>query len=461
MLPSEEFWDDIQAHLRQRILVTVVGPELLVIPDGARTITLTRLIAERLVEKYRLAIDLTDRTRLNDVVRTFLGSRERSEGQRLYRIVNDILSEIQAPSPEPLQQLAAIADARMFVSTTFDSMLRRALDEVRHGNTPRTRELWFAPNQDTAAQEKNARPPAEDETVVLKIFGQAASTPQYALHDEDMLEWLHALLTETARLPEWLDYRLKEQPVLFVGCQIPDWLGRSFIRMASRTRLSLATKQFFIVDRRPASESPLAEFFRAYCGAACVQVFDMDPRQFVGELLRRWRERNPETAASAAAAAAPAPPAVRGSIFISYAREDVAAARSLHAAIQNLGGDVWLDERRLKPGDEWEREILAGIRREVRLFIPLISRNTERREEGYVFKEWKEAGERATGIPSRRFVVPVVIDEDYHGDLAGYRNLPEDFSRKHFGRAPGGEPDPDLVDTLKEEIRAMRRRTTA
>jgi hypothetical protein len=423
-------------------------------------VTVGRLIAERLVERYRLPLELTDATRLGDVVRAYLAARGRSEGDRLYRVVNDILVGIQAPPPEALKQLAAIRDARLFVSTTFDTLLREALDEVRYGGEARTRELWFAPNQSTAEQQRNARPPAEDETVVFKLFGQATSTPQYALHDEDVLEWLHALLTDTARLPEWLAYQVREQPLLFVGCQIPDWLGRSLMRMASSTRLSMASKQFFIIGSGSASDRSLSEFFSAYCGSSRVQVFDADPIAFVTELHRRWRERNPESAAGAGVAAPPAPEAP-GSIFVSYVREDIAAARRLAETIGGLGGDVWLDQRRLQPGDRWEQEILAGIRRDVRLFVPLISKHTEARDEGYVFKEWDEGIQRARGIPRRRFIVPVVVDDDYGGNIAGYRQIPEHFRQYHFGRAPGGEPDADLVATFTEEIRAMRRREVA
>ena len=144
-------------------------------------------------------------------------------------------------------------------------------------------------------------------------------------------------------------------------------------------------------------------------------------------------------------------------IFISYMREDADAARRLCDAITGLGGDVWLDERRLSPGDAWEREILTAIRRTIKLFVPIISANTERAEEGYVFREWREAVDRSHAIPGRRFIVPVVIDEDYEGDPSRYRQIPDDFGRFHFGRAPGGDPDAELLAMLTAEIRAMRR----
>ena len=459
MPANEEFWDDILGHLRQRVLVPIVGPELLTIADGSRAATLSRLIGERLAHGYDLPIHWTDQSDLNDAVRAYFSARGRGESERLYRIVNDILSEVKAGPPESLKQLAAIIDQQLFISTTFDSLMTQAVNTVRFNGEARTRELWFSPNQSTAEQQKNARPPSAGEAVVFKLFGQASSTPQYAIHDEDLLEWLHALLTETARLPEWLAYQFRENPLLFIGCNIPDWIGRFLVRMASSTRLSLAGKQFFIVGTAISCDPSLAEFFKTYCGATRVQVLEADPHQFVTELHQRWLKRNPRVSAAEAPPAAIA--ASRGSIFISYVREDAQAARQLCDEISRVGGDVWLDVRRLQPGDRWEDEILGGIRREIRLFVPAISKNTERRDEGYVFKEWNEAVARAQGIPRRRFILPIVVDEDYDGNPAGYLQVPEGFRKYQFGRAPAGRPDPDLLATLTEEIRAMRRREVA
>jgi hypothetical protein len=182
---------------------------------------------------------------------------------------------------------------------------------------------------------------------------------------------------------------------------------------------------------------------------------DMEPAAFVAELRARWQKqadaRPAEVGASGIAPAVDAP-----TIFISYMREDAAAARRVCDAITSLGGDVWLDERRLAPGDAWEREIVS-VSQSVRLFVPIISANTEHAEEGYVFKEWNAAADRALQIPARRFIVPVVIDDNYDGDPGRYRQIPESFRRLQFGRAPGGDPDLDLKAMLIDEIRAMRR----
>ena len=73
------------------------------------------------------------------------------------------------------------------------------------------------------------------DSVVLSLFGQSVAAPQYAIHEEDRLEWIHALLSEAASIPEWLNYQLKNQPMLFIGCEIPDWFGRFLLRYVEQT----------------------------------------------------------------------------------------------------------------------------------------------------------------------------------------------------------------------------------
>jgi hypothetical protein len=194
---SEDFWDDILGHLKERVLLPVIGPELVTVQDGDRRVTLSRLLGERIAARYQLKVDWGPESGLDEAVGAYLAGR--GEAQRLYRVVNDLLSDLNPEPAEALRQLAGIGDFRVFISTTFDSLLARALNGVRFGAEARTRELWFSPNQSTGEQQENARAPREDDTVVFKVFGKASSTPQYALHDEDILEWLHTLLTETAR----------------------------------------------------------------------------------------------------------------------------------------------------------------------------------------------------------------------------------------------------------------------
>ena len=107
-------------------------------------------------------------------------------------------------------------------------------------------ELSFSTNKSTSQQVGNAQPAAPTDTTVLNLFGKATPLPEYAIHEEDRLEWLHAF-RDAASLPDWLDYPLRHHAMLFIGCDIPDWLGRFLLRSSSNTRLSLERKPFFFV----------------------------------------------------------------------------------------------------------------------------------------------------------------------------------------------------------------------
>ena len=455
MAEDDDFWDDLLAHLRQQVLIPITGPYLNTLEIGGTSYALTELIARELVGRYHLDVSASHMT-MGEAAAAFIRKRGREEAERLYRVVNDVIAEFEEQPCAPLRELATITDLKLFVSTTPDRLLARAVDDVRFGGRRRAHELTFSPNQSTGEQARNLSLRADSDTTVVRLFGRATSTPQYAVHDEDLLEWLHALVNDSSGLPEEIAYALKHQPLLFIGCDMRDWLGRFLLRVSCSTRVSLESKQFFFVGPSAMAEPTLSTFFSTYCRRTQVQQLQMAPAEFVTELRRRWESRRPATSRSGSVDTATFWTSDTSPIFISYLREDVSHARRLHDVITELGGDVWLDERRLRPGDAWEHDILETIRRRVRLFLPIISANTEREEEGYVFREWREAVERSYTIPRRRFIIPVLVD-DQQVEPSTYRQVPDEFHRINFGNAPLGEPDANLRSMLVEEIRAMRR----
>jgi hypothetical protein len=104
------------------------------------------------------------------------------------------------------------------------------------------------------------------------------------------------------------------------------------------------------------------------------------------------------------------PSAPTGAVFLSYASEDAEAAQRICEALRADGIGVWFDQSELRGGDAWDRKIRDQIH-DCRLFIPVISANTERRDEGYFRREWALATDRTRDMVHKRtFIVPVVID---------------------------------------------------
>ena len=133
-------------------------------------------------------------------------------------------------------------------------------------------------------------------------------------------------------------------------------------------------------------------------------------------------------------------------VFLSYASQDAEAAQKICEALRAAGIEVWFDQRELRSGDAWDRQIRERIH-DCRLFVPVISASTEARSEGYFRREWKLAIDRTHDMSERlAFVVPVVIDQtpDARADV------PEAFRSVQWTRLPAGETPPEFVRRIQQ-----------
>lgn len=123
-------------------------------------------------------------------------------------------------------------------------------------------------------------------------------------------------------------------------------------------------------------------------------------------------------------------------VFLSYASQDIEAARRLCEALRSTGIEAWFDvDGGLVHGDEWDAKIRRQIK-ECALFIPIISANTQARHEGYFRLEWELAAQRAMSIASGvPFILPVVIDDTREPDAL----VPDRFRAIQWLRLPAGE----------------------
>lgn len=96
--------------------------------------------------------------------------------------------------------------------------------------------------------------------------------------------------------------------------------------------------------------------------------------------------------------------------FISYAHEDIEAARRLTNDLKRSGLKVWLDKESLLPGQKWEIALRAAIK-DSRYFVPLIS-STSVKKKGYVQRELKLALDTLEEFPeSQTYIIPARLDD--------------------------------------------------
>jgi TIR domain/SIR2-like domain len=442
-------WDDLLSFIEERRVIPIVGPELLMVETDERPRLLYDWIAERLAAKLNVDTrQLPQPYTLNDVVCLFLANRGRRE--EAYVRLRGLLKDADLKPPAALRQLASITDFDLFVSTTFDSLLESAINLERFHGASSTDVLAYAPNRVTdlpAERERLTRP------TVYHLFGKVSASPTYVISDEDLLEYMCALQSEHLA-PEKLFYELEHNHLLLIGSSLTNWVARLFLRMAKRQRLSAPRDVGEVLaDDHISQDEKLVVFLqqvsvhtRIYRGA----------ERFVAELHERWRARHGGVArASPDSVARFLPPAremPEQAVFISYAREDLAAVQQIKAGLEAAGITTWFDIDRLEGGDDYDRKIQRNIAR-CSYFIPVISGNTERRHEGYFRREWSYALDRARNMADGAlFILPVALD----GVNAAGATVPERFQVLHATALQGGEVTPEFARRLSELTKARR-----
>jgi TolB-like protein len=131
-------------------------------------------------------------------------------------------------------------------------------------------------------------------------------------------------------------------------------------------------------------------------------------------------------------------------VFLSYASQDAEAARRLCDALRAAAIEVWFDQSELRGGDPWDRQIRKQIH-DCILFVPIISKTTQARVEGYFRREWKLAVDRTHDLSDRvAFLIPIVIDETAEAEA----DVPEAFRAVQWTRLPAGETPPAFVHRI-------------
>ena len=135
-------------------------------------------------------------------------------------------------------------------------------------------------------------------------------------------------------------------------------------------------------------------------------------------------------------------------VFLSYASQDAAAAAKICDALRAAGIEVWFDKSELRGGDVWDQSIRRQIKN-CALFIPVISKNTDARPEGYSRLEWKLAVDRShLFTATRAFLVPVVIDDTPDDD----DQVPDRFRELQWTRMPAGETPLAFVERVQRLV---------
>jgi hypothetical protein len=453
-------WDELLLLVEDRAVIPVVGRELLVRSSPTGELLMEHDIAQRLAQVLSVPREaLSEKPDVNEVAMRYLedaGVKAETRKRLIQKRIEGIINEEPWPIPEPLRKLAAITDFDLFLSTTSDSLLRRAIDAVRFEGTEKTQALAYYTRRssDDIPTRRNS-----GDAYVYQVFGPFESSIDFAVTDEDRIETLHRL--QDARLqPPILFDELREKNLLFLGCGLPDGLARILVRTLSNKRLFGGGARNKVADNTANSDAKLGSFLR-HCGAET--YLSGDAKQFVDALHEKWAQRSGSQTGSASrvpgrAPGTEAPAMTAGSIFLSYKSSDMDRVARLKDALEREGLTVWFDKQSIQGGDDWDQKIEKGIET-CTLFIPVISRNSQTAE-GEFRREWLRALRRAERIPREvPFILATLIEprnELLHGESPEPILIPKEFWEKQTLQCLAGDSTEKFAQTVKAQLKTAQ-----
>ena len=452
MSDDSKQWSKLLQSIAKGLVIPIVGRDLLRIEIEGKSQLLYEYLALRLARELEVD-DCDPCSSIDQVVAAYLNASRRNSRDDVNLKTFEILSELrdgqgQLPVPEPLRKLATIEPLRLFVSTTVDSLLAKAL------GSPADHVFAYAPNSVlTDIPRDYVRSPHR---VVFHLFGKISGIPDSALIDEETLEFIWKLHEESmsGRLANLFD-ELRTKRLLLIGNAHPDWLARFFVRLSRRERLYSGNEaREFVADGAVVADVHLRDFLENF-NPQTKSFGVANPIEFVDQLAEKWEAFAEKPAASEvhAAVLTKKPPAV----FVSYASQDVASVERLQSSLGETGLDVWFDKGRLSSGDPWWPVIEQNIAT-CDVFVPVISANTNKRDEGIFIREWNRALERLRDMDraTARLIHPVIIDDTPESavSFSGFRDF-------HYTRATGGEAKPEFVKALTDIVRERRLKAAA
>jgi hypothetical protein len=443
MLPDFQ-WQHLLGYIQDSKVIPILGPDLLRVTHEGREILLDRLIAEKFCEVQRINIDqvATD-AGLAAVVRHYRHQSTDAAVQRenfrwSTRTINTIAAQIirDIEPPPALKQLAEIVDFKFFVSTTTDSLFAKALKQATVRSSHSISTVSYAPRKELSSKLPTAD--SNNHTVLFQLFGSISQiATDYVVTDEEMLEFAYSLHSAGGWVQQLLN-RIRDNNLLLIGCNFPDWLTRFFLRNLSREALGAPRNRGELIVPEPLDRN-LVIFLKD----SSVQLVSANgAADFVAELYKRWsvlprKETVPSPASGNQS---------NNSVFLSFATEDREKVIKIRNLLTENNIQALMED--LQPGCPLSAKLRDQIE-QCRVFLPFISSTTINIPDAWFRYEWTVAIERSKYYSqSCRYLQPVVLDNTPH-DCAG---IPKEFRSVLMHKCPDGEAGDDFVQSIRQTI---------
>ncbi len=132
-------------------------------------------------------------------------------------------------------------------------------------------------------------------------------------------------------------------------------------------------------------------------------------------------------------------------VFLLYARIDKEAVHHLYQRLVKQGANVWLDQEKILPGQDWENEIRNAIYSSD-IVVACISRQFNK-QGGYRHEELRIALEKANSLPDGQiFIIPARLEKC---------DMPEPLRRRQRVDLFATDGYKNLISALKQYVASV------
>jgi hypothetical protein len=448
---NDLFWGQLLNRMEMQKVIPVVGPGAITFGRGDDI--LHQWLAQKVAAKCHLQFPATDLPKtLQQVVEEQRrgGATHEEKRERLGMIHLYVCNLVTAHDVHPgvtLYRLASIKDFQLFLTTSFDPLLARAVQWVQPAARPLdwVRAISIRDGFRDLPSSFGELPYA----CVYHVLGKIRKWPDCAIWDDETIAFLRAL-DQHLRASGNLSAALHDSHLLFLGLSLDNWLVHFLIQVVKGKHLSeLDRDQLYLSESQETGErDQVVAFFSRLTHQ--LRIIPIPPREFIAELARRWRDRNPKNPDDIALMKQAHRLAHRapGCIFVSYASPDLPIAEYIVKQLQDKGLLVWFDKQQLLPGQDWEAEFSEVVENTCGIFLSLISDTSAQRLTAYNILERNLASKRRDRFAdSEVFYIPLRIDE---GEPLIPGNEPRAIKKIQALRKPGGHLDADFIEYLRQ-----------
>jgi SIR2-like protein/TIR domain-containing protein len=303
-------------------------------------------------------------------------------------------------APGPLHLELARCPFSLVLTTSHDDLFARALRGEASKSPSRYWYHYRGEPRDNRELDGTSDPSSP---AIYHLFGTFEEPNSMVLTENDLLEFVSAVISARPKLPESLRTALRNKTFLFIGFGIRHWYIRVLLKLLMRA-LELAGGSVAIESLGELDPREKEQTVMFYKRGTRVEVVDMDALEFVRDLLDRLERSGGYSGPTQRRIR-------RARVFISYERSDATYAQRLHEGLPRDQFDPWLDSSLLQGGDDWNAELEEKLQSSD-YFLVLNSQNLASKQVGYVNKEITLALDRQryrqSGI---RFIIPLQVGE--------------------------------------------------